>query len=99
MLRAYSLTLEIKEFRCYEAKIEESEKAGSPWESNPGHLAQWQSTFISAYLVCRARPTVLFLEGDGLRGLSLVPRRGGGGERAPGTHCLRMRVIIGKTTW
>ena len=25
-----------------------------------------------------------------------VPRRGGGGgEKAPGTHCLRMRVIIG----
>ena len=30
---------------------------------------------------------------------SLVPRRGGGGERAPGTHCLRMRVIIGRSTW
>ena len=26
-------------FRCYEAKIEESEKAGSCQESNPGHLA------------------------------------------------------------
>ena len=26
------------EFVCYEAKIEESEKAGSCWESNPGHL-------------------------------------------------------------
>ena len=24
---------------------------------------------------------------------SLVPRRGGGGERAPGTHCSRMRLI------
>ena len=24
--------------RCYEARIEESEKAGSHWESNPGHL-------------------------------------------------------------
>ena len=23
---------------CYEVKIEESEKAGSSWESNPGHL-------------------------------------------------------------
>ena len=31
--------------------------------------------------------------------ISLVPRRGGGGERAPGTHCLRMRVIIGRSTW
>ena len=28
----------VKEFRCYEAKIEESEKAGSCRESNPGHL-------------------------------------------------------------
>ena len=28
----------IKEFRCYEAKIEESEKTGSCWESNPEHL-------------------------------------------------------------
>ena len=27
---------------------------------------------------------------------SLVPRHGGGGgEKVPGTHCLRMRVIIG----
>ena len=30
----------VKEFRCYEGKIEESEKAGSRQESNPGHLAQ-----------------------------------------------------------
>ena len=29
--------LEIKEFRCYEAKIEGSEKVGSRRESNPGH--------------------------------------------------------------
>ena len=28
-----------QKFRCYEAKIEESEKAGSRRESNPGHLA------------------------------------------------------------
>ena len=26
------------QFRCYEAKIEESEKAGSHWELNPGQL-------------------------------------------------------------
>ena len=25
--------------------------------------------------------------------ISLVPRHGGGGERAPGTHCLRMCLI------
>ena len=30
---------------------------------------------------------------------SLVPRRGGGGERVPGIHCLRMRVIIGRSMW
>ena len=29
---------ETNEFTCYEAKIEESEKAGSCQESNPGHL-------------------------------------------------------------
>ena len=28
----------INEFRCYETKIEESEKAGSCCKSNPGHL-------------------------------------------------------------
>ena len=38
LLRASCLMLEINEFRCYEAKIEESEKTGSRWESNPGHL-------------------------------------------------------------
>ena len=38
LLKASCLTLEIKEFRCYEAKVEESEKAGSHQELNPGHL-------------------------------------------------------------
>ena len=38
MLRASCLTLEINEFRGYEAKIEESEKTSSHRESNPGHL-------------------------------------------------------------
>ena len=36
LLRAFCLTLEIKEVRCYEMKIEESEKAGSHHELNPG---------------------------------------------------------------
>ena len=30
--------ISINEFRCYEVKIEESEKGGSHRESNPGHL-------------------------------------------------------------
>ena len=33
-----SKRLELNEFRCYEAKIEESEKAASHQESNSGHL-------------------------------------------------------------
>ena len=32
----------MKEFRCHEAEIEESKKAGSHQESNPGHL--WLET-------------------------------------------------------
>ena len=49
LLKASCLMLELKEFRCYEAKIEETQKASSSWESNSrvgGHLAvmaQWQS--------------------------------------------------------
>ena len=37
-LRASCLTLEIKEFRCYEANIKENEKAGSFRESNPARI-------------------------------------------------------------
>ena len=37
-LRASCLMLEINKFRCYETKIEESEKASSHRELNPGHL-------------------------------------------------------------
>ena len=36
-------------FRCYEAKIEESEKAGSRRESNPGHLACAASALPLSY--------------------------------------------------
>ena len=38
VLYMYTISTIINEFRCYEAKIEESEKAGSRRESNPGHL-------------------------------------------------------------
>ena len=38
MFRESCFTLEMNEFRCYEAKIEESEKAGSHQELNTGHL-------------------------------------------------------------
>ena len=40
----------IKEFRCYEAKIKESEKAGSHRESNPGHL--WLEPPFSLFSIC-----------------------------------------------
>ena len=39
MLRTLASRWNKQKFRCYEAKIEESEKAGSRRESNPGHLA------------------------------------------------------------
>ena len=38
-----------QKFRCYEAKIEESEKAGSRRESNPGHLACAASALPLSY--------------------------------------------------
>ena len=40
----------INEFRCYEAKIEESEKAGSRWESNLAGFPLFSPhiTFISS---------------------------------------------------
>ena len=51
LLRASCLKLEINGFRCYKAKIEESEKAGSRQESNPRHfwleppvLCHWATT-------------------------------------------------------
>ena len=39
MLRTLASHWNKEKFRCYEAQIEESEKAGSRRESNPGHLA------------------------------------------------------------
>ena len=36
---------------------------------------------------------------NGMVVFSLVPRHRGGEERAPGIHCLRMCVIIGRSTW
>ena len=38
ILRTSCLKLEIKEFRCYEAKIEESKKGWQPSGVEPGHL-------------------------------------------------------------
>ena len=65
MLKASCLTLEINEFRCYEVKIEESEKAGCCRESNPRHLwleppvlchwattAGWPPTLTILYVYC-----------------------------------------------
>ena len=57
------LTLETNEFRCYmyEAKIEESEKAGSCRESNPGHL--WLELPVLCHWATTARqpPTLTIL--------------------------------------
>ena len=37
-------------FECNEVKIEESEKAGSSWESNPGHLPPSQGQLTRSQL-------------------------------------------------
>ena len=51
LTKMFCLTLEIKRFfRCYEAKIEESEKAGSHWELNPGHLACTTNALPLSYI-------------------------------------------------
>ena len=59
MLRTSCLKLEINEFRCYEAKVEESEKAGSCQESNPGlnytplsHTSQTTTSPTILYMYC-----------------------------------------------
>ena len=72
MYYLFNKTKIIKEFRCYEAKIEESEKAGSRHESNLGHLwleppvlchwattARQPPTLIILYLYCTCRCMVL----------------------------------------
>ena len=62
LLRASCLPLKIKECRCYEAKIEESEKVGSHLESNLGHLwlavlCHWPTLTI-LYMYCM---TILYM--------------------------------------
>ena len=49
VLRTLASRWNKQKFRCYEAKIEESEKAGSCWESNPGHLACAASALPLSY--------------------------------------------------
>ena len=49
MLRASCLKLEINELACYEAKKEESEKAGNHRESNPGHLWLTPNRVLTAH--------------------------------------------------
>ena len=49
MKNFYFILLAKQKFRCYEAIIEESEKAGSRWESNPGHLACAASALPLSY--------------------------------------------------
>ena len=49
LLRTLASRWNKQKFRCYEAKIEESEKAGSRRESNPGHLACAASALPLSY--------------------------------------------------
>ena len=63
LLRVSCLMLEVNEFRYYEAKIEESEKAGSRQESNPGYL--WLEPPVLCHWATTAwrplTPTILYL--------------------------------------
>ena len=49
VLRTLASRWNKEKFRCYEAQIEESEKAGSRRESNPGHLACAASALPLSY--------------------------------------------------
>ena len=49
MLRTFASRWNKQKFRCYEAIIEESEKAGSRRESNPGNLACAASALPLSY--------------------------------------------------
>ena len=53
-------------------------------------VAIFFSATISMIAMVQSAITILYITS---LTASLVPRRGGGGERAPGTHCLRMRLI------
>ena len=61
--RNHSKALLINEFRCYEVKIEESEKAGSCRELNPGHL--WLEPPVLCHWATTARQpqtlTILYM--------------------------------------
>ena len=46
---ASCLTLEVKEVRCYEMKIEVSEKAGSHHELNPGQPLAWVASPLDSW--------------------------------------------------
>ena len=49
MFRTFASRWNKEKFRCYEAKIEESEKAGSRRESNPEHLVCAASVLPLSY--------------------------------------------------
>ena len=61
MLRASCLKLQINELGCYEAKIEESEKAGSRRELNPGHLWLEAPVFCHLATIAGQPPTLTIL--------------------------------------
>ena len=55
------LKLQINELGCYEAKIEESEKVGSRWELNPGHLWLEPPVFCHLATISGQPPTLTIL--------------------------------------
>ena len=55
------LKLQINELGCYEAKIEESEKAGSRRELNPGHLWLEPPVFCHLATISGQPPTLTIL--------------------------------------
>ena len=79
MFRASCLTLKIKEFRCYEAKIEESEKDGSLRELNPGHLWLEPPVLCHWATTTRQPPSLMILYMYCIGGTERL-------SRTPGSH-------------
>ena len=100
VLRASCLMLEIKEFRCYEAKIEESEKAGSHRESNPGQPLSMY--WVAARCVTEAFCTTCAVHIEDCEGWWLSGCRGSVAEHwllKPEVSWVRLQVAAGLFTF